>query len=269
MAVVLITGCSSGFGLAFAEAFARRGDQVVATMRTPQPINGVDVQRLDVTDPASIEGVVSHAIEKYGRIDALINNAGIGALGALETLAEDTLREVFETNVFGAVAVTRAVLPHMRKLRAGRVVFVNAIGGILNTAYLGAYCASKHALDCIAATFDIELRPFGIRCSSVYPSGFNTGMGGNLRLSSFIGDYGDAEQRYYEALRGRIENGPKDLSPVVDAVVEAVTSEDPQLRYLIAPHLQEVLSPVLDELDKLHAREVQLTPAGGGNAPTR
>jgi len=125
---------------------------------------------------------VSATIARHQRIDVLVNNAGIGVLGALEVLDEPTLREVFDTNVFGAMAVTRAVLPHMREQQAGRVIFMNAIGGILTTAFLGAYCASKHALDCIAAVYDLELRPFGIRVSSIYPSAFRTSMGGNLSL---------------------------------------------------------------------------------------
>jgi NAD(P)-dependent dehydrogenase (short-subunit alcohol dehydrogenase family) len=270
MAVVLITGCSSGFGLAFAQAFAARGDQVVATMRRPRDIAGVAVQQMDVTSSDSIAHVVQETLSAHGRIDVLVNNAGIGAVGALETISDQTLRDVFDTNVFGAVAVTRAVLPRMRQQQSGRVVFVSAIGALLNTAYLGAYCASKHAIDCIAATFDIELRPFGIRSSSVLPSAFNTGMGANLRLE--LGDGGDYEgpaTRYYGALRGRIENGPTDLSPVVRAVIDAATSPEPKQRYLVAPHLADVLGPVVGELERLHQRELELTPSGGGNAPTR
>jgi NAD(P)-dependent dehydrogenase (short-subunit alcohol dehydrogenase family) len=156
----------------------------------------------------------------------------------------------------------------MRRQRAGRIVFVSAIGALLNTAYLGAYCASKHAIDCLAATLDIELRPFGIRVSSVLPSAFNTGVGANLRLAFGKGtEYESATRRYYEGLRGRIESGPRDLSPVVDAVIEAATTEHPRLRYLVAPHLAAVLGPVVAELEKLHEREVALTPSGGGNAP--
>ena len=136
MAVVLITGCSSGFGVEFALAFARRGDRVVATMRevgrAPHRLRedglSIDVRALDVTDRASISTAVQQIVAEHGRIDVLVNNAGIGAVGALETIAEGTLRAVFETNVFGALEVTRAVLPTMRAQRSGRVVFVSAIG---------------------------------------------------------------------------------------------------------------------------------------------
>ncbi len=274
MAVVLITGCSSGFGLEFAVAFARRGDSVVATMRDPARADAlrarlqaekladrVTVAQLDVTDAASIARCVGAVLQEQKRIDVLVNNAGIGAVGALEVLDDAALRQVFDTNFFGAIAVTRAVLPSMRQHGTGRIVFVNAIGGILTTPYLGAYCASKHALDCIAATFDIELRPFGIRASSVMPSAFQTAMGGNLHTQFGDGtEYEASTREYFAGLSSRIRNGPSDLSPVADAVIEASTDEDPKPRYLVAPHLADVLGPVVEDLDRLHAREVSLAP---------
>ena len=275
MGIVLVTGCSSGFGLEIALAFARRGDQVVATMRdvsradglrrrlAEESLGGVSIEQLDVTRPESIQATVQQALAQHHAIDVLVNNAGIGAVGALEVIAPETLREVFETNVLGAVAVTRAVLPSMRERRRGRIVFMSAIGGLLNTPYLGAYCASKHALDCLAATYDIELRPFGIRASSVCPSAFQTPMADNLRAEmGQDGVYAAAASEYYAGLVGRIRQGPSDLSPVVDAVVEAATTDDPRPRYLVAPHLASVLGPLVQTLEELHAREISLAPSG-------
>jgi NAD(P)-dependent dehydrogenase (short-subunit alcohol dehydrogenase family) len=265
VAVVLITGCSSGFGLETALGFARRGDAVVATLRALASADprlreqAKSVERLDVTDQDSINQAVTATIERFGRIDVLVNNAGIGVVAALEVLDDATLRRVFDTNVFGAVAVTRAVLPHMRAQQSGRVIFMNAIGGVLTTAFLGAYCASKHALDCIAAVFDLELRPFGIRVSSVYPSAFNTAIADNMPAVAGF-PYADATRDYHCALSSRVRGGPSNLSPVVNAVLEAATSGDPQLRYLVAPHLAEVLSPAMQALDALHQREIGLTP---------
>jgi NAD(P)-dependent dehydrogenase (short-subunit alcohol dehydrogenase family) len=270
MSVVLISGCSSGFGLATALAFAERGDDVIATLRDPargghlheaaakRP--NLRVERLDVTDQGSINQAVATTVERYGRIDVLVNNAGIGVIGALESLDDPTLRRVFDTNVFGAVALTNAVLPHLRQQRRGRVIFMNAIGGILTTAYLGAYCASKHALDCLAAVYDLELRPFGIRVSSVYPSAFHTAMGDNIDAVLGDGPYAAPTAEYRQGLTSRIQNGPTDLSPVVNAVLEAATVDEPLLRYPVAPHLAEILAPTLTALDALHQREVQLTP---------
>jgi NAD(P)-dependent dehydrogenase (short-subunit alcohol dehydrogenase family) len=239
---------------------------VIATMRDPSRENalhttpGVTVLPMDVTDERTITRAVDAAIERHGRIDVLVNNAGIGVLGALEVVPTEQLKRVFDTNVFGAVAVTQKVLPQMRSQQRGRVIFVNAIGGILTTAFLGAYCASKHALDCIAAVFDLELRPFGIRVSSVYPSAFRTAMGQNNVV--FAGEetpYAEATRTYFDGLSQRIQNGPSDLSPVVDAVIDAATNPDPPLRYLVAPHLADVLTPAIHVLETLHERELGLS----------
>ena len=213
--------------------------------------------------PDSVQCAVDETIKSEGRIDVLVNNAGIGAVSPLETLDDAVLREVFETHVFGAMAVTRAVLPHMRNQRSGRIVFTNAIGGILNTPYLGAYCSSKHAVDCIAATWDIELRQFGIRVSSVMPSAFQTAFAGNMDSNFAEGtEYEAPAREYYEGLKARIENGPTDLSPVASAVIAAATSPEPRQRYLIAPHLADVLGPLIDNLEEIHQREAALAPQG-------
>ena len=233
--------------------------------RTQSLPGNVAIERLDVTDQASIDAAVAATLERFGHIDVLVNNAGVGVIGAMEVLDDSTLRGIFDTNVFGAAAVTRAVLPQMRHRQAGRIIFMNAIGGVLTTAFLGAYCASKHALDCLAAVFDLELRPFGIRVSSVYPSAFHTAIADNMRVVSGAGSpYAESTQAYQAALTGRIQGGPSDLSPVVDAVVEAATSADPRLRYLVAPHLAAVLDPAFAALDALHAREIPLTPGVSG-----
>jgi NAD(P)-dependent dehydrogenase (short-subunit alcohol dehydrogenase family) len=275
MSVVLITGCSTGFGLEFVGAFARRGDTVVATARNPDRADAlkagledndwqnVVIRQLDVNAPDSVQRAVDETIQSEGRIDVLVNNAGIGAVAPLEMLDEGVLREVFETNVFGAMSVTRAVLPHMRKQRSGRIVFTNAIGGVLNTPYLGAYCSSKHAVDCIAATWDIELRQFGIRVSSVMPSAFQTQFAGNMDSNFAEGtEYEAPAREYYEGLKSRIENGPTDLSPVANAVIDAATNPEPRQRYLIAPHLASVLDPLIDKLEEIHQREASLAPQG-------
>jgi len=268
MAVVVVTGSSSGIGLATARHFAREGHEVYAGVRNPAaatdlaagaeaPKPRLHVLTLDVDDDASVARAAREVLDRAGRIDVLVNNAGIGVLGALEVVDDAQLRQVFDTNVFGAVAVTRAVLPHMREQHAGRVIFMNAIGGVLTTAFLGAYCASKHALDCIAAVFDLELRPFGIRVSSVYPSAFRTAMAENNTIVTGEGTpYHQATQRYHQGLSERIRNGPTDLGPVVNAVVDAATSPDPPLRYPVAPHLAEVLAPAFKALEQLHEREL-------------
>jgi NAD(P)-dependent dehydrogenase (short-subunit alcohol dehydrogenase family) len=272
MSVVLITGCSSGFGLEFARAFARRGDQVVATMRdlnrravldgiiARERLEGITVRRLDVTQPESFAAVVADVVAEHGHIDALINNAGIAAIGALEVMDESTLRAVFETNFFGAIALTKTVLPHMRAQRSGRIVFMSAIGALLNTAYFGAYGISKAAITGLAATWDTELRPYGILVSAILPSAYRTEIASNMRLEAGEGtEYEQPTRRYHAGISQRIIEGPADLSPVIDAVIDAATSPEPRHLYLVAPRLAEVMQPVVDSLEALHQREVELT----------
>src|ERR1044072_4114867 len=176
MALCLITACSSGFGEAIALRFADRGDSVVATMRNPEAapaaLKGranIELVPLDVTDEASRQAALDHAISRHGRIDTLVNNAGIAAFGSIEDTPDELSRRIFETNYFGPVALMRAVLPIMRSQGGGRIINVTALGAIISTPLLGVYCASKHALDWAAAVVDIEGRPFGVRAPAVPP----------------------------------------------------------------------------------------------------
>jgi NAD(P)-dependent dehydrogenase (short-subunit alcohol dehydrogenase family) len=170
MKTVLITGCSSGFGLETARFFLDRGWQVVATMRTPREdlLPGSERLRvlpLDVTDAASIRDCLAAA----GPIDALVNNAGIGLLGALEGISLDRVREVFETNTFGTMAMTQAVLPQFRARRSGVVVNVTSSVTLKSLPLLSVYTASKAAVNAFTESLALELAPFGIRASLVLP----------------------------------------------------------------------------------------------------
>ena len=189
----------------------------------------------------------------------LVNNAGISVVGALEAVPESDYRDVFETNFFGAVAVTKAVLPAMRAQHAGRIVFLSAVGALLNTPYMAVYTASKHAVDSLAAAWDIELRPYGIRVASILPSAFNTAIGGNLRVIDYVPPYKEPTKRYLQGLQTRIRNGPVDLSPVSDAVLSAVEDEDPQPRYLVGGGMAMTLAPLGQSLAALHAEQVAAT----------
>lgn len=170
MNTVLITGCSSGFGLETARLFLDRGWQVVATLRTPRDDvlprrEGLRVLPLDVTDAASIRACVDAA----GPVDALVNNAGIGLLGALEGTPMARVREVFETNTFGAMAMTQAVLPQLRERRAGVVVNVTSSVTLKALPLLAVYTASKAALNAFTESLALELAPFGVRAALVLP----------------------------------------------------------------------------------------------------
>ena len=182
MAVVLITGCrrARGFGQRSAITFAKEGHTVYATMRAAaqgQELaeeakrQGLDIRVLghDVTSAKSNRDVVSKVIEEEGRIDVLVSNAGIGAFGAVETMREETLRAVMETNFFGGVDLARAVLPSMREKGTGRIIFVTSVAGRFGVPSEGAYSASKFALEGLAEVMSYEVKRFGFDISIVEP----------------------------------------------------------------------------------------------------
>jgi NAD(P)-dependent dehydrogenase (short-subunit alcohol dehydrogenase family) len=173
---VLITGCSSGIGRALAREFARCGHRVFASARHPETLAelaaaGLDTLTLDVTDPRSIADAVATALERAGRIDVLVNNAGFGLIGPVLELPLEAFREQLETNVTGMVAVTQAVAPAMMDRRSGMVINVGSVSGILTTPFAGAYCASKAALHALTDALRLELAPFGVRVVSLQPGG--------------------------------------------------------------------------------------------------
>jgi NAD(P)-dependent dehydrogenase (short-subunit alcohol dehydrogenase family) len=243
MSVVLVTGCSSGFGLAAAIALARRGEQVIATMRDLSKADrlreaagtlDIDILQLDITDARSREDAIRAATAKYGGIDVLINNAGIFSMGALEMLGESDLRALFETNVFSTFALTTLVLPSMRERRSGRIVNVTSAGAFVARQFMTGYAASKHAMDAISIGMDIELKPFNIRVTSVAPVQYGTDIGENTPPPSADTPYGIAPANQYSEWKS-IMMGRVDLSPVTNAIVEAATAPDPKQRYLVAP----------------------------------
>ncbi len=189
---VLITGCSSGFGLLTALEFARRGDRVFATMRDTTKggeLTGtrdaeklpIDVLQLDVTDQASVDKAVAEVLA-HGPIDVLVNNAGFELRGPVEETDDDEVREQFETNVLGLVRVTRAVVPSMRARRSGTIVNLSSIGGVVSVPFEGFYTGSKHAVEAISEALHYELHPHGIRVAIVEPGGFPTNFVNNIRF---------------------------------------------------------------------------------------
>ena len=170
MATVLITGCSSGFGKLAALEFARRGDKVYASMRNPSKAGAleeaakaekleVNVVELDVTKAASADRAVKDVISRAGRLDVLVNNAGIGTHGPIEDFDDDEVEAIFNTNVLGVVRTTRAALPTMRKQNSGRIINVGSLAGRVAAPFGGIYSASKHALEAISDALYYELHP--------------------------------------------------------------------------------------------------------------
>lgn len=248
MSVVLITGCSSGFGKLAALEFARRGDRVFASMRDTKKsgpllaeakVAGVslDVIVLDVADLKTVESAVADVVKRAGRIDVLVNNAGISTGGPIEDFADDEIQRVFDTNVFGLIRVTRAVLPTMRAQGAGTVINVGSIAGKVSAPYGGIYSGSKHAVEGISDALYFELHPFGIRVVLVEPGGFETEIFNTSQPARGFNEgspYVEFEQRFSAATAKLPGGGQRgDAQVVANVIVDAAKSEQPKRRYLV------------------------------------
>jgi NAD(P)-dependent dehydrogenase (short-subunit alcohol dehydrogenase family) len=231
---VLITGCSSGYGLETARHFYAQGWNVVATMRTPREdvlprSDRLDVLALDVTKPESIAA----ALEAAGPIDVLVNNAGIGLMGAFEATPMTTVREVFETNTFGVMAMTQAVLPQLRARRSGVVVNVTSSATLAPMPLVAVYTASKMAIEGFTASLALELEAFNVRAKLVEPGyGPTTGFTSNTgsRMEGLIPEaYAPFAQRVFASL-GQPAAVTSE-SDVAEAVWRAANDATGQLRY--------------------------------------
>jgi NAD(P)-dependent dehydrogenase (short-subunit alcohol dehydrogenase family) len=226
MKVWMITGASSGLGAALAQVVAERGDRAVATARTQGEV------RLDVTDPESIARAVDYVHSTYGRIDVLVNNAGYGQLGALEELTGEELRAAFETNLFGALDLTRAVLPIMREQGCGHIVQMSSVIGVTSGAGGAAYAGPKAALEAVSEALAAELAPLGIHVTIVEPGPFRTEFTGrSLRVASRpLEPYADTIGTASEAFAASHGTQPNDPYRGAHAIVAAVGVQPPPLR---------------------------------------
>jgi NAD(P)-dependent dehydrogenase (short-subunit alcohol dehydrogenase family) len=238
MKTVLITGCSSGYGLKTARHFFDRGWNVVATMRTPRAellprSERMRVIALDVTDPQSI----AHAVEAAGPIDVLVNNAGIGALGAFEATPMQTVRELFETNTFGTMAMVQAMLPGFRRRQAGVIVNVTSSATLAPFPLVAAYTACKTAVEGFTASLALELRPFNIRVKLVEPGyGPDTRFAdnGGARMQGLITEpYAAYAQAVFAEFAGvSVTTSPADVAQVA---WQAANDPSDQLHYPAGP----------------------------------
>lgn len=240
---VLVTGCSSGFGRLTAKTFAARGWNVVATMRSPEKeteLAGLDkvlVSRLDVTDLSSVSAAVAAALAKFGRIDALVNNAGVSGQGVFEQWDEDAIDAMFETNVFGAMRVTQAVLPAMREQGEGVIVNITSMAGRFGSPFSSVYSASKFAMEGLTEALAIEYAPLGIRVKAVAPGAYDTALYSSMsrRLldngDEQIKAYGRGLARQMDAVVAQMQqHGERRSDPqeVADKVYLCVTTDTPR-----------------------------------------
>ncbi len=237
--VWFITGTSQGFGRELVRLALERGDSVAATSRDPAKVAAAFPDAgerllptaLDLHDPTSITAAVDGAVARFGRIDVLVNNAGHGVIGALEEVSDKEVAGVFEVNIYGLLRVTRAVLPHLRRQRSGRVVNLSSIGGLVGLPGYSTYCATKFAVEGLSEALAAEVGPLGIRVTVVEPGPFRTDfLGSSLVLAEqTIDDYAETSGKTRAAAGPRHGNQPGDPVRGAQAIIEAVTSADPPL----------------------------------------
>jgi len=250
MSNVLITGCSTGFGELAALTFADRGHAVVATMRTPGKSAALNDRpeiiqlALDVTSTDSVNAAFAQAVDRLGRIDVVVNNAGVESFGAVHLFSDDEVAWQFDTNVTGVVRVARAAVPHMLAHGGGAIVNVGSVAGRVGTPYGGMYAATKHAVEALTEAMHFELSHRGIRVAVVEPGQFPTQLGANSATAAAMGP--DSEeyerfQRYRAAQKSLVSSGPADPQLVVDAIYRAGTERPGVLRHPVGADADLVL----------------------------
>jgi NAD(P)-dependent dehydrogenase (short-subunit alcohol dehydrogenase family) len=257
----LITGATSGFGRTIAEAALEHGDRIVATSRNIEGLEDlagherVLVTTLNVTDPAERQAAVAAALERFGRIDVLVNNAGRTQVGAVEETTDDELRFLFDLHFFAPAALTRLVLPTMRAQGSGAIVQMSSVGGQVTAPGFGAYCATKFALEGLSETLRAEVEPFGIQVVIVEPGAFRTGLfrPGAAYLSDEMPEYAETVGPTRAYVRdGHLEQ-PGDPVKAAAAIITALDADEPPLRLVLGQdaigNIRSHLASVSEELD--------------------
>jgi len=254
--VWFITGCSTGFGLELAKQAIRHGYRTVVTARDPSKledfasIDNALVLTLDVTEPDQVEAAVRAAKARFGHIDVLVNNAGIGYFAAVEESEEAEVRTMFDVNLFGTGRMIWAVLPSMRERRSGCIVNISSLAGLRGFPALGYYNASKFAVEGLSAALRQEIEPLGVQVMVVEPSGFRTDWAGRSANESKlqIDDYKDTAGKVRAAVRGSSGQQPGDPVRAAAAIIKAVASGQPPHHLLLGNDAFEGAMARLDHL---------------------
>ena len=233
-----ITGASRGFGREWATAALERGESVAATARDTASLDDLADRfgdrllplQLDVTDRDAVQAAVAAAHERFGRLDVVVNNAGYGQFGMIEEISEADARAQFETNVFGALWVTQAVLPYLRVQGSGHILQVSSIGGISAFPNIGIYNASKWALEALSQSLAQEVADFGIKVTIIEPGAYSTDWGGSsARHADPLPAYDEYREKAAAARKARVGT-PGDPVATRDAVLKVVDAAEPPLR---------------------------------------
>jgi NAD(P)-dependent dehydrogenase (short-subunit alcohol dehydrogenase family) len=244
--VAVITGSSSGIGLETALILARNGYITYATMRSPDKDKSIKeavqneglpirIVHLDVTDDTSVKNAIDHIISEVGRIDVLVNNAGYGLGGALEDLSMEEIKSQYETNLFGLIRVTQAVLPTMRKQRSGRILNVSSGNGIFGFPGFSAYVGTKFAVEGLSESIAYELEQFGIKVILIEPGFIMTNFRNSMTVAKKAQDPTSQYSSLMKKIMGNVSKFEKNASSaelVANVILDAAANPNPRLRYL-------------------------------------
>ncbi|MGJ7568232.1 oxidoreductase [Variovorax sp. RB2P76] len=264
---LLITGVSSGFGRAFATAALDAGHIVVGTLRNDGACAEFEALApgrahavvLDVTDSAAIEPALARVLRKVGRIDVLVNNAGYGHEGTMEESGLDDIRRQFDVNVFGAVAMTKAVLPAMRERRSGHIVNITSMGGFITMPGIAYYCGSKFALEGISEVLAKEVAAFGVHVTAIAPGSFRTDWAGRsmVRAERHVTDYDAVFDPIREARQAKNGRQPGDPAKAAQALLKVIAAEKPPVHLLLGKDalalVRAKLASMAEEIDAWEA----------------
>lgn len=256
--IILITGGSTGIGKAIGEYLHNRGFTVYGTSRNPQNCaNSVfPLLALDVRNAASIQHTIAEVIRISGRIDVVINNAGVGIVGPIEEIPTDEIRNHFETNLFGPIEVIKAVLPQMRDRKSGLIINITSIAGYMGLPYRGVYSASKGALELLTEAVRIETKPFGIEITNVAPGEFSTNIAaGRYHVPNSPGSaYRETYERTLNLINEQVGGGDDPIK-MAQAIYKIINTPKPNGHYKVGPFMSRfsiVLKRILP--DKLYER---------------
>jgi NAD(P)-dependent dehydrogenase (short-subunit alcohol dehydrogenase family) len=271
--VILITGASSGIGKCCAEHLAGRGWRVFGTQRRPPDPprqSTMEMVAMDVDNDQSVEQGVAAVLAAAGRIDAVVNNAGVSLMGAVEDTSVEEAKAQLETNFFGAMRVCRAVLPIMRRQRAGHIVNISSLAGIVGVPFSGLYSASKFALEGMSEAMRLETRPFGIRVAVIQPGDYRSDMTQRRRVAaaSQTNEAYATISRHFKEKQDRDEANAPTPEPIARLLERILNDPDPKFRYPVAQLSQRIVVPLHWMLSQrafewLLCRVIGLTSAPG------
>ena len=258
--VWFITGSNSGFGRSLTEAVLAKGDKVVATTRHPEEIEDlvkqytdtVKVVRLDITDKEEIGKAIDTALQTFGQIDVLVNNAGFGTLGAVEEISDDKVRYQFEVNCFGTLNLTKAMLPHFRQRKSGHILNVSSVGGFTSFPGTGIYCATKFALEGYSEALAKEIAPLGIKLTLIEPGAFRTEFAGDSLATpdEQIDDYEETAHKFVNMQSEMSGEQPGDPDKAAQAMIKVVESDNPPMRLVLGEDALEATRQKIETFQK-------------------